>query len=273
MGDPRHPGEPPSWEDADETVVEGRRVEVDDQGGYREDRYVERRPEPRRPQFWPWLLLLLGLVLGGIAAAWYFTQEDTKTVPNVVGQRLDAAVNQLQAEGFRTDISEQSSNEEEAGVVFDTEPPGGAEADEGATVQVLVSTGPEQVDVPDVVGDTEDDAREALDEAGLESNVVEVFSEQPEGVVVAQSPATGRADVGSTVRINVSKGTGRATVPDLVGETAQSATQQLEQLDLEANVVQVPSAEPEGSVVAQNPVGGTTVQVGSTVRLNVSDGP
>ena len=272
MGDPRYPGEPPPWDDADETVVDERRVEVDERGHVQEERYVERRPRRRPEQIWPWLLLLLGLVLGGIAAAWYFTQEDTRTVPDVVGQRLDGAVNQLQAEGFRTDISEQASDDE-PGIVIATDPGAGSEAEEGSVVQVVVSTGPEQVDVPDVVGDPEAEARDAVEEAGLEANVVEVFSEQPEGVVVAQSPATGRVDVGSTVRLNVSKGTGRVTVPDLVGETAEAATQQLEQIDLGANVVQVPSAEPEGTVVAQNPAGGTTVQVDTNVRLNVSAGP
>ena len=81
-----------------------------------------------------------------------------------------------------------------------------------------------------------------------------------------------RANAGSTVRINVSKGSGEVTVPDVVGQTEAAAKEQLTQLNLKANVDRVPSAEPEGTVVAQNPTAGSTAQAGSLVRLNLSDG-
>ena len=92
--------------------------------------------------------------------------------------------------------------------------------------------------------------------------------------MVAQSPLGGtEATEGSTVRINVSKGTGLVEVPEFVGQTEDDAREQLTNLGLGANVVEVPSSEPAGTVVAQNPAGGSTAREGSTVRLNVSAGP
>ena len=109
---------------------------------------------------------------------------------------------------------------------------------------------------------------------GLQANRFEVFSQEPPGVVVAQSPAPGeRVDVDSTVRINVSKGTENVEVPDVVGLDVDSATSNLEGADLRANPVHVPSQEAEGTVVAQNPSGGSQAARGSAVRINVAQAP
>ncbi len=100
-----------------------------------------------------------------------------------------------------------------------------------------------------------------------------VFSSSPAGEVVAQAPAAGlRVAKESAVRLNVSKGSGVVGVPSLVGLSQGDATAQLGTAGLEANVVPVPSAEPAGTVVAQNPPAARQVRRGSTVRLNVSKG-
>ena len=74
------------------------------------------------------------------------------------------------------------------------------------------------------------------------------------------------------MRLNVSKGSGTVNVPSLVGTSQNDAVAQLEAAGLDANVVPVPSTEPAGTVVAQNPTSGE-VRRGSSVRLNVSNGP
>jgi eukaryotic-like serine/threonine-protein kinase len=272
--DPREPREPIDPLDSgseDETIVDETRVR--EQMPYGEREVVEeRRVRRRRDDLWPWLLALLLLVLAGLAALWYFTREETKTVPDVVGQPLELAVSRLQDEGFKTDIS-QGNDEAEPGTIFRQDPAGGDEAEEGSDVQIVVSEGPEMAQVPAVVGSLEDDARDQLEDAGFDVTVVRVFSDEQEGSVVAQAP-TGldEAEVGSTVRINVSKGTGRVEVPNLVGLSEDEAEDELEQRDLRANVVEVPSDEQAGTVVAQNPLAGVQAQVDSTVRLNVSRG-
>jgi beta-lactam-binding protein with PASTA domain len=244
---------------------------VEERGVTRE--VVEEPPPPRRPLIWPYLLLLLLLVLGGLGVLYYVSRaDDEETVPSVVNLPFDVAVDRLTAEGFATDTRREASEARE-GIVFDQNPDGGREADEGATVTLFVSTGPPETTVPNVVGLKLEAALEKLDEAELGARQVEVFSEEPSGTVIAQEPAGGeKAPRNSQVRINVSKGTGRVTVPSVVGQTASDAGANLREAGLQARVVRVPSTEPAGTVVAQNPPAGSELQRSKVVRINVSSG-
>lgn len=221
--------------------------------------------------FWPAVALL---ALGGLAlvgALWYLTTHETKTVPRVESQRLETAVDDVQAAGLDVAIV-SASNASPRGTVFEQQPSGGSELEEGETVTLRVSTGPASVKVPNAVGLPEREARDRLAAAGLQVNVFEVFSDEPKGTVVAQNPAAGeRASGDATVRLNVSQGTATVSVPLLVGQTREAAEAELAERDLDANVFAVPSSEPEGTVVAQNPQAGK-VRRGSSVRLNVSTG-
>jgi len=269
--DPRDPRDPLDPRAEDETVVDETRVRTTPEGDQVVDR-TEVRRRRRRDQLWPWLLALLVLVLVGLGLFWYFTREDTKPVPDVTGSTLEQALTRLQEEGFQVAVQRGNSQAPE-GTVFKQDPGAGDEAEEGSTVTVSVSEGPATAAVPDVVGSSEDDARSALDDAVFEVNAVQVFSQQSEGTVVAQSPPGGQdAQAGSTVRINVSKGSGTTTVPNVTGLSEDDAKQQLSDANLKANVVEVPSQQDSGTVVAQNPTAGSQLQEGSTVRLNVSRG-
>jgi serine/threonine-protein kinase len=216
------------------------------------------------------LLLLIALAAAG-AAVWYFTQEDTATVPSVTGLPVDRASAELQERGFQSDVVTEP-NEAEEGTVFAQDPSAGSEADDGSTVELRVSGGPETIPVPNAVGLPEADARDRLVEAGFEVETEEVFSEREPGSVVSQQPDAGaQAGKGETVTLSVSKGTGLVDVPNVVGMTVGQAKAELSSAKLEANVVEVPSDEEPGTVVAQNPVGGQARE-GTAVRLNVSAG-
>jgi len=268
--DPRDPYDPIDPRAEDETVVDETSVTTPEGDEVVDRREVRRRR--RRDQLWPWLLALLVLVLVGIGLFWYFTREDTKPVPDVTGATLEQALTRLQEEGFEVAV-ERGNSQAPEGTVYDQDPASGTDADEGSTVTVSVSEGPATAAVPEVVGSSEDDARSALENAGFKVNAVQVFSQQDEGTVVAQNPQGGQdAQVGTEVRINVSKGTGTTTVPNVTGLSEDDAKQQLADADLQANVVEVPSQQDAGTVVAQNPTAGSQLQQGSTVRLNVSRG-
>jgi len=263
-------------EEVGPTVVSEReRVSMDDDGSVtrRLDR-VEQAPVRRRrpPSLVPALLIILALALGAIAAAWYFTQSDTASVPAVEGLTLDEAVTRVEDEGLDADIINEENDAPE-GTVFRQDPSAGTELDEGSSVRLYSSQGPADVTIPNAVGVSETEARDRLAAVGLTANVVKVFSDdQPSGDVVAQSPAAGgQASKGSKVRLNVSKGSALTTVPSVVGTSQADAEAQLQAAGLKANIVPVPSDEPSGTVVAQNPTSGQA-QRGSAVRLNVSQG-
>jgi eukaryotic-like serine/threonine-protein kinase len=62
-------------------------------------------------------------------------------------------------------------------------------------------------------------------------------------------------------------------VPDVVGTTSSEATATLRDADLDANIVAVPSDRPAGTVLAQSPAAGSSVEPGTQVRLNVAEAP
>ena len=270
---PPHPGGP--VDPLVPTVVtEDERVVVEADGAVRRQaERVEYAPEKRRRNgLVPALLIVLAIALGAIAAAWYFSQSDTASVPSVTGLPLDTAVTRLEDDGFKADIVSQP-NDAAQGIVFRQSPGAGSEQDKGSDVQLLVSKGPAEVTVPNAVGVPETEARDRLAAAGLKATVVKVFSSSEIGNVIAQDPAAGgKAATGSEVRLNVSKGTSEVDVPSVVGLSQADATAQVKAAGLVANVVPVPSDQPAGIVVAQNPVGGQASR-GSNVRLNVSSGP
>lgn len=252
---------------------------------------------PRRPRLWPWLLALLLLVLGGIAAAWFLTRDDDEDpgptttaelveVPLLVGLREEPARDRLDEAGLVGDI-ERRPAERPRGVVVEQEPQAGEELERGDEVRLVVSDGrreqttgdttttaePESARVPEVVGMSSSDATDVLREAGFDVRLVPVPSQEPSGTVVGQMPAAGaQARKGSEVRLNVAQQAEPepAVVPDVVGLELADAARSFAQEGLKVAVRYVPSDEPQGRVVAQAQAAGTERQRGDTVQLNVS---
>jgi serine/threonine-protein kinase len=91
--------------------------------------------------------------------------------------------------------------------------------------------------------------------------------------VIAQTPGGGRELMpGTAVELSVSKGKAEVAVPHVVGQDQATATATLEQAGLQVAVVEVPSSEPKGTVVAQSPKAGEKAPKGSEVQINVSRG-
>ena len=90
----------------------------------------------------PALLIILALALGAIAAAWYFTKSDSSAVPAVEGLALNDAVSRVEQEGFKADIISEP-NEAQPGTVFRQNPSAGTDLDDGSTVQLFSSKGPQ----------------------------------------------------------------------------------------------------------------------------------
>jgi len=234
------------------------------------------RVEQQRSRFrelLPWILLAVcGVLLLGGLGVWYLTRSSSKPVPAVLGLRADAAVNRLQQDGFKTQITRQS-NARAAGVVFGQNPAAAAMESKGSTVKLLVSNGPSRATVPNAVGVPQSEARDRLVNAGFKVTTAQVFSDQAVGTVVAQAPPAGEhVSPGTKVRLNVSKGKGTVPVPSEVGTTVDQAQADLTAKGFKSVVTRVPSDSPADSVLDQSPSSGQAPK-GSTVQLNVSQGP
>jgi eukaryotic-like serine/threonine-protein kinase len=129
-------------------------------------------------------------------------------VPNVVGRSESAARSLLENAGFEVVADEQSSGDVPAGQVISQDPAAGTTQQRGSVVTILVSTGPEQVRVPNVTGQRADDAEVALRDAGFNVNRRSVTDESvPDGDVVRTEPAAGSEQPrGSSVTLIVSSG-------------------------------------------------------------------
>lgn len=129
-------------------------------------------------------------------------------VPDVVGDSERDATQELNTLGLLVRPQDEYSETVAEGLVIRTDPVAGAEATIGDTVLVVVSQGPAPVQVPDLRGMTESQARQAVEALGLELNVS--ASRQPvadpaqDGVVVNQVPNPGlTVSKGSTVTITL----------------------------------------------------------------------
>lgn len=274
LGPPGGPVAPPLGDSEVEQAVvrETETVRAREDGSIERDTIrEEQRRRSRTGKAWIVVAILAVLAAAAAGAWWYFTQADTTHVPAVEGMQLDTAVNTLQDEGLKASIVRRESDAPE-GTVAQQDPGAGTEVDDGSTVELVVSGGPATAPVPNAVGLDEAAARDRLVAAGFEVTSRDTFSDEAPGMVVSQDPAAGAdAGKGSRVTIAVSKGTGMVTVPNVVGLSRAEAEAQLSTAKLEANVVEVPSTEVAGTVVAQNPVGGQARE-GSAVRLNVAQG-
>jgi len=124
-------------------------------------------------------------------------------VPNVVGEPQGQATSDLQNAGFAVQVNpNQVSSAVPAGSVATMSPPGSSAA-AGSTITLTISSGPAQVTVPDVSGDTEAQARTALNAAGFKVKVHH-YSLFGTPTVVSEDPSGGsQADQGSTVTITL----------------------------------------------------------------------
>lgn len=134
----------------------------------------------------------------------------------------------------------------------------------------------EVVEVPDMVGLDEADARAALADAGLELRIRSEMPHRdaPEGAVVAQSPLPGQfARPGAPVEVSLSEGPRRRTVPDLRGLSDRQARIVLERLGFATSVDTASSEVGRGRVVGTRPEAGSGRTLPSEVTVVVSRGP
>lgn len=210
-------------------------------------------------------------------------------VPDVRGQTVTDAAAALRAAGLVATTFEVPSTEPK-GTVVAQRPLPGKKVPRGSKVRINVSRGaagtqptgtstssaPSKVSVPNVVGLQQAAAVRRLESAGLRALVKYVSSSKPSGQVVGQNPGAGTSVAkGSRVTLAVSVGPGsttRVAVPDVVGQDEQQATTTLQDAGFEVQVVTIDTGDPsqEGTVVDEQPAGGSRAPQGSLVTIYVS---
>jgi eukaryotic-like serine/threonine-protein kinase len=239
--------------------------------------------EERRRRGWvPWVVGLILLAALGALAFFLLSGPSEPAlvrVPDVVGQTEGAAVEELQNAGFEVRTEREFSRQEDEDRVFDQRPAAGERLEAGATVTIFVSRGVQQAEVPDVVGQSQDDAEAQIIAAGLEvGSVTTQFSDTDPGIVIGQSPEGGaEVNRGSAVNIVVSEGPATVAVPDVLCLDKASARSEVQGAGLQYQEgSKTFSDECDGAagvVIEQNPAPGTEVAPGQTVTTTISRGP
>ncbi|WP_304452549.1 PASTA domain-containing protein [Nocardiopsis sp. YSL2] len=218
------------------------------------------------------LAVVLLAVVGWAALA----PDDTIELPDVTGSAPAEAEAVLAELGADLVVRRAESYDDavESGAVAATEPAAGTEVETGDEVTLVVSIGARSVEVPDVTGGTESEARTALREAGFTDIevVMEHSGEEAPGTVLSTKPAAGeQGDREEPVVVSVSEG---VVVPSLIGTDQAEAAALLDEAGLTAVIVEAPHDDVVvGEVFGQDPEPGSILPEDANVSITVSTGP
>ena len=209
------------------------------------------------------------------------------TVPQLKNESEESATKALDKLGF-TKITPQlkPSDEVEEGLVIETNPKAGETVvitkDKEAEIIIYISSGKEQVEMPQLVGKSKDEATKIASEKGLTLNVSEEkYSDKEAGTVLEQDVEHGKKVAkGTTINIIISKGKDMAYMPDIFGTSVSSARSMIESAGLSVGETTYENNEASsGSVIRATSENGEELKTGaplekgSKVNIVVSKGP
>jgi eukaryotic-like serine/threonine-protein kinase len=195
-------------------------------------------------------------------------------LPAVEGLTTAEALHNLRAAGFKPTTRSQSSATIARGRAIGTDPPTGTETQLGSTVVVLVSSGPAQLRVPEVVGESQKGAEGSLTNAGLTVGPITTVpsTSQSPGSVLSQSPSAGASvPAGSPVSLTVAQAPTEIPVPSVVGNNEAQAAATLGGAGFVPKTATATTTDPAkvGVVLKQSPGAGQRARKGATVTLTI----
>jgi serine/threonine-protein kinase len=243
-------------------------------------RIISRSREPktteeRRGKGWIALLVVLLVALAVVAYLLVSTFAGGFALPNVEGKPVAQASSILAAKGLVIGTTTNAANTAPVGTVVRTDPAPGTNVSKKAVVNLVVSAGEAETQVPQVVGQELETAEVLISNAHLNAKVKFVSSGGQQNVVLSQTPSAGtKIRNGRIVVISLPNPTNQVGVPSLVNETPAQASISLTDAGLSVgsqNSV-CSNSTPSGQVSGSNPPAGTQVARGSSVGLTVSTG-
>ncbi len=243
-----------------------------------------RRTQAGPPAAWIWAgIAVIAVVLISVLF-WVLNNrpgttmpDNARVVPDVVTMTWDRANELMFEQDLDTERFDESNDQIAEGNVIRTDPAAGTTVAPGQLVKVYVSTGQKMSTVPTLAGLSTDAATTALTSAGLTLGAVTTRNDPDltAGTVISADPAEGsEIAVGSAVNLVVASG--KVTLVDVVGYTAEAAQRALsaDTLKLVPTIVEDPGcpANPGGPTVAAQSLAPGDVPIHSTVELKVCTG-
>ncbi len=200
---------------------------------------------------------------------------DAQMLPDVVGLTQEEATRVLNEAGFRVDPVLEPSKDKDAGIVIAMTPQPNQEVNLDSPIQITVSSGPDEIEVPNVTGLKTADATNALGRVGLPSPTIELeaSTDVAKGLVIRTDPAAGvLVSQDRVIIMYVSNGPETALVPPVVGLTQAAAEQAIlnKGFNPVVEVVAVPAGSSDaGKVISQDPAANERLQIGESVVIRV----
>ncbi len=219
------------------------------------------------------LIAIAAFALGGNSS-----ENEQIEVPSVTGQTLDAAKAQIQSAGFTVGtVTQTYSDTVDTGKVISQDPTAKTKKAKGSTINLTVSQGKQEIEVPDLTGKTAEEAKKALQANGLkyQAGTAEYSDTVAKDKVARQDVAAGSKVAKDTVvTYYLSLGSEGSSVPNVVGQTRSAATSTLNNAGFYVTVEEQYSSTVEsGKVISQSPSAGEKLKEEGTVNLVVSKGP
>ena len=223
------------------------------------------------------------LAKGQEISVWISSGKGTVQVPDLVGKTESEATYEIGKVSLTLGTTEREATQDQnqIGKVLRQNPTAGKMVDAGSTVTIVVGEASNTVKVPYVVGSSQDQATATLTVMNLVVDPQPLQSTSPGGTVVDQKPQAGtEVPPGSTVTIYVSNApvSTKVKVPAVagldLGYSQGEAIAKLALYQLKAEVVDYETNDfAPGLVLQQDPVAGTEVDKGTTVKIWVSKVP
>lgn len=242
---------------------------------------VSESEERRHKRIWV-IGAVIALLVAGVIG-FRFVVKPTHTVPPLAGVIEGEARNVIAPNGWTVVIVTERNDDIPAGSVVRTEPSEGTDLQEGKTLTIVVSEGPNFATLPDIAGVDAQSALDQLTALGLVVTARETNSEEiPAGVVmgwsVPEQPGLNPGDQllrGTAVDVLVSVGPALRQVPTLVGLKLEDAQKLV--ADLQLALLETPAAKSNGAdrglIGAQSPIPGEQVARGTEIAYSISLGP
>ena len=207
------------------------------------------------------------------------TKADVQ-VPDLVGMEQSEA--QKTVEGLKLKYekkSEEYSKDIPQGYIISQDPSymPNYNVKEGSTIKVIVSLGQNLVKMPKITGMKLDEATAKLEELGLKIETEEEYNSKVEaGYIIEQSVKEDTdIDAGETIKVKVSKGVEKVTVPDLIGKTEADAKSAIKSagLKLKTTATTEDTTKDDGVVVKQSLEAGSEVDKDSSITITINKLP
>ena len=219
----------------------------------------------------------LAVILG--ISGWYILigPGSRVVVPSTVGATQNEVSAALTPLGLTSIVSERRYSEDiEADRVIESIPAGGEKVDQGGTVKLIISKGPERYLIPAVTGLTPEAASALILKSPLTlATAIEVFDLKiPKGFVISVTPAPGtKVKRDTTVTLTISKGVEQVALASYLGKSGEQALNELTSAGFAVTSTYAFSeTKLAGEVISQSPAGGGAVNKGAAITLVISKG-